>query len=211
MKFGQHIKQSMVAEWEEHYMRYGLLKEVIKSLEASHLGSPQHRSYLLSMSIPPTTNAAAQPQSGSTIAEDLVATTQEEFFLILEEDMEKVQAFVDLQMVALRDLLGEARLAVRNVQSGSESKEQDRHSARAKLDSLGDQVLRLEKYVNLNFTGFQKILKKHDKRLPSPCRAFYLQRLHAMPWLNTGIGDIMAALAELYAELRGDRASIDAG
>ena len=29
--------------------------------------------------------------------------------------------------------------------------------------SIGDEFLQLEKYVNLNYMGFHKILKKHDK------------------------------------------------
>lgn len=39
---------------------------------------------------------------------------------------------------------------------------------------LGESYLRLEKYVNINYAGLQKILKKHDKMLPeAPCAHFY--------------------------------------
>jgi SPX domain protein involved in polyphosphate accumulation len=39
---------------------------------------------------------------------------------------------------------------------------------------LGQEYVDLEKYVNLNYTGLQKILKKHDKLLPdAQCRPFY--------------------------------------
>jgi SPX domain protein involved in polyphosphate accumulation len=31
------------------------------------------------------------------------------------------------------------------------------------VESIGEDFLRLEKYVNLNYTGFHKILKKHDR------------------------------------------------
>jgi SPX domain protein involved in polyphosphate accumulation len=36
-------------------------------------------------------------------------------------------------------------------------------SLKEKIDAAGNEFLSLEKYVNLNFSGFHKILKKHDK------------------------------------------------
>ena len=52
---------------------------------------------------------------------------------------------------------------------------------------MGDEFLQLEKYVNLNYMGFHKILKKHDKMLPhTPCRQFYISHLHNQPWVQVG-------------------------
>lgn len=31
------------------------------------------------------------------------------------------------------------------------------------VEVIGEMFLKLEKYVNLNYTGFHKILKKHDR------------------------------------------------
>ena len=46
------------------------------------------------------------------------------------------------------------------------------------------------RYVNLNYMGFHKILKKHDKQLPhTPCRQFYIAHLHNQPWVQVrGVG-----------------------
>ena len=55
---------------------------------------------------------------------------------------------------------------------------------RLEVEKCGENFLKLEKYVNLNFTGFHKILKKHDRRLPNPCRTFYLGRLHDQSWVS---------------------------
>lgn len=67
-----------------------------------------------------------------------------------------------------------------------------------------DSLCRLEKYVNLNFTGFHKILKKHDKRLPNPCRAFYTSRLHDQSWVRGDYSDVIVAMSRVYSALRGD-------
>jgi len=202
MKFGQQMLESMVKEWEPYYMRYNLLKKIIKKLEERHVSSPQERSYFLSISIPPSTNAAAQPQEGSLEAGD-PSPMQEEFFKTLEKDMKSVQDFTDRRLQIMRDMLEAARQLVQKANETRQTK--DRDTAKAALDNLGEEVLRLEKFVNLNFTGFQKILKKHDRRLPSPCRAFYTKRLQAQPWVRISSTEIISVLGELYAELRGER------
>lgn len=64
----------------------------------------------------------------------------------------------------------------------------------------------LEKYVNLNFMGFHKILKKHDRRLPNPCKEFYMARLHDQSWVRGDFSDIMVTMSRVYSKLRGDEA-----
>ena len=59
-----------------------------------------------------------------------------------------------------------------------------------KVDAAADEFLKLEKYVNLNFTGFHKILKKHDRRLPNPYKAFYISRLHDQSWVRGDYSDV---------------------
>lgn len=63
---------------------------------------------------------------------------------------------------------------------------------------------RLEKFVNLNFTGFHKILKKHDKRLPNPCKSFYTARLHDQSWVRGDYSDVIVSMSRVYSALRGD-------
>lgn len=67
---------------------------------------------------------------------------------------------------------------------------------------------RLEKFVNLNFTGFHKILKKHDKRLPNPCKAFYVARLHDQSWVRGDYSDVIVAMSKAYSALRGDEEKV---
>eukprot|EP00798_Chlamydomonas_sp_ICE-L_P009731 gene9731-7604_t len=74
---------------------------------------------------------------------------------------------------ALRKCLAEFHSKVRNgVEISTDS--QLRLEMMEEAKELGDEYLHLEKYVNINYAGLQKILKKHDKLLPSaPCWGFY--------------------------------------
>ena len=58
--------------------------------------------------------------------------------------------------------------------------------------------------MNINFTGFHKILKKHDKRLPNPCKAFYITRLHQQSWVRGDYSDVLVTLSRIYSAIRGD-------
>jgi SPX domain protein involved in polyphosphate accumulation/uncharacterized membrane protein YidH (DUF202 family) len=75
---------------------------------------------------------------------------------------------------------------------------------REEVEKAGAQFLKLEKYVNLNFTGFHKILKKHDRRLPNPCRSFYISRLHDQSWVRGDYSDVIVAMSRVYSTIRGD-------
>lgn len=74
-----------------------------------------------------------------------------------------------------------------------------------KVDDIAAHFLRLEKFVNLNFTAFHKILKKHDKRLPNPCKAFYMARLQNQSWVRGDHSDVIVSMSELYSAIRGDK------
>jgi SPX domain protein involved in polyphosphate accumulation len=76
-----------------------------------------------------------------------------------------------------------------------------------RVDEAGGQFLKLEKFVNINFTGFHKILKKHDKRLPNPCKAFYISRLHQQSWVRGDYSDVIVTLSRIYSIIRGDVAA----
>jgi len=43
------------------------------------------------------------------------------------------------------------------------------NALRAEVDAVGEEFLKLEKYVNLNYTACHKILKKHDRWVVSSC------------------------------------------
>lgn len=75
-------------------------------------------------------------------------------------------------------------------------------------DTIGEDFLRLEKYVNLNFMGFHKILKKHDKYLKAnPCKVFYIGRMHGQAWVRGDYSDVVVRLSTIYSALRNDHAA----
>lgn len=79
----------------------------------------------------------------------------------------------------------------------------------AEAKAVGDEFLALEKYVNLNYLGFHKILKKHDKNLPhAPCQQFYVAHLHHQPWVQGNYSGLLVQLSSVYSALRGDASGV---
>ena len=82
---------------------------------------------------------------------------------------------------------------------------QERAALMEEAKRIGEDYLALEKFVNLNYMGVHKILKKHDKMLPhSPCRQFYIAHLHQQPWVQGNYSDVLVNLSNVYSQLRGD-------
>ena len=125
---------------------------------------------------------------------------------MLESEVDKVGRFTAEVVDRLRDRLYQLQAHDRDSLTDDEKRD-----LLQEAQKIGDEFLALEKFVNLNYLGFHKILKKHDKNLPqTPCRQFYISHLHNQPWVQGNYSDLLLALSNLYADLRGDIVPDDA-
>lgn len=211
MKYGAYLEEQMVQEWREHYMSYKQLKKILNILSQKYINKPPPEWDIgVSLSTPAPTNAAAMPEvdiehgerdgdsENSSITEEALYT-QNDFFKLLELDMDRVQSFTKEQVVQIRAALKAVDDSLRSFNGGEPP-----IGIKEQVDAIGDRFLNLEKYVNLNFTGFRKILKKHDKNLPNPCSAFYIGRLHQQGWVRGDYSDIIVNISSIFSRIRGD-------
>mmetsp|Transcript_20195 Transcript_20195/g.42079 ORF Transcript_20195/g.42079 Transcript_20195/m.42079 type:complete len:726 (-) Transcript_20195:42-2219(-) len=196
MKFGRYLKMNMDPNIPPtSYLSYDALKSIIKRLTAKQL-APTHNtsSREVSLTMPPPTNRLGAPITDLKGGMDDI--TQEAFFTAIDDELKKIEEYTKGRVGAIRRGLKSVRTAMQEGGLVSGVKEQ--------VDGIGADFLSLEKYVNLNFTGFHKILKKHDKNLPNPCLSFYVARMHQQGWVRGDYSDIVVGLSALYGEIRGD-------
>lgn len=144
----------------------------------------------ISLTTPPPTNARGLAQAINTI-------TEESFLKKIDHELTKVEDFTLSRVTELRNKIKEAEDMI----EGNTGNDKVTELA----DSIADDFLRLEKYVNINFMGFHKILKKHDKYLPNnPCKAFYVSRMHAQAWVRGDYSDLVVRLSQIYSQVRED-------
>lgn len=172
MKFGKYLeaRQLELPEYNSHFIDYKALKKLIKQLAV------------------PLTQASSDDQlildevDESTIYQRL-QENKASFFFKLERELEKVNSYYlekesDLKIIfdilqtkfnSYKDrgqLSSKKSVAYGNILSGFKKYQRD----------LGN----LEQYIDLNRTGFAKVLKKWDKRSHSHQKEFYLATVVAV-------------------------------
>lgn len=209
MKFGDYLQENINQEWSSNYLHYDDLKDLIKQLEdqLAQMNATEYTTKGTSLSIPPQTNARGLPLDRSISNVGLKKVTQEDFYKLLEREMNKIEDFTKTQVKQVRAMLAAVETQLSSVQrlaATDDSRIEKQNELTLRVGEAGEMFLKLEKYVNLNFMGFHKILKKHDRRLPNPCKAFYVGRLYEQSWVRGDFSDVFVTISRLYSTLRGD-------
>jgi len=198
MKYKEHLHANIAAEFgPEPYLDYGKLDDIIRALSSKTLSKVNVGSREVSLTIPAQTDATGNVPTGQPVTEEM-------FFKVLDSEIAKVEDFTLAQVTAQREKLSKAESMLKNVPSEDQT-EVALDQVKQLADTIGDDFLRLEKYVNVNFMGFHKILKKHDRYLPNnPCKSFYISRMHGQAWVRGDYSDLVVRLSTIYSQLRGD-------
>uniref|UniRef100_A0A7S0WG32 SPX domain-containing protein n=1 Tax=Pyramimonas obovata TaxID=1411642 RepID=A0A7S0WG32_9CHLO len=209
MKFGKYLDKVKARhpEWAGKTIDYASLKKMLKELHAVALphpaAVPTARAEVASLTVPP-----APDGYGSLVAKyDGLEVKETDFFRELETEMEKIEKHTSVKLAEQHEMLDTLKASLEKLTPEElEANVDTVQSLELTARTIGDDFLSLEKYVNLNYRGFYKILKKHDKLLPAtPCRQFYMARLHQQRWINGDFSDIFVTLSQIHAILRRDK------
>ncbi|KAI9643909.1 phosphate system positive regulatory protein pho81 [Ciborinia camelliae] len=204
-KFGKQIqkRQLEVPEYAASFVNYKALKKLIKKLSATPIILAQNE---ILRSAPVLDSQAALQANKAT------------FFFQLERELEKVNAFY-LQKEAelkirLKTLLDKKKVL--------QSRSQNTSTRSAKFTTLeegfqqfGNDLNKLQQFVEVNGMAFSKILKKWDKTSKSKTKELYLSRaVEVQPFFDaTAISELSdqatMSLQELGAWSEGDNVSFE--
>ncbi|KAI3662450.1 hypothetical protein MP638_003590 [Amoeboaphelidium occidentale] len=204
MKFGKFISSNAIPEWSTQYMNYKALKKIIGVAE----NKPEKHQLTVaaqSVSMSPDSNAALTVD-GSPIPHSFEGA-KTHFFFRMERELEKVNAFYLRKEAELRSRL-KSLVEKKSLLLSRKGKSYGSVSLISLRDALNDfqhDLSKLLRFVELNETGFRKILKKWDKRSKMHTKELYLSRqIEVQPCFNRDIlneiGDLASvALHELAA------------
>jgi len=198
MKYGQHLLENIAIEYgPQPYLDYSYLDSIIRTLSEKALSSADEANRHVSLTSPPPTNAKGIPQQMSDI-------TGEAFFSYLDSELTKVEKFTLAKVTELRSKLDQVESKV----TFGEMSFEEIATLESEANGIARNFLTLEKYVNINFMGFHKILKKHDKYCPAnPCKTFYVNRMQSQAWVRGDYSDVVVRLSSIYSSLRKDQAA----
>ncbi|KAG9236206.1 hypothetical protein BJ875DRAFT_236963 [Amylocarpus encephaloides] len=206
MKFGKQIqkRQLEVPEYAASFVNYKALKKLIKKLSATPT--------LLAL------NDVHRPTGVDSQA--ALQANKATFFFQLERELEKVNAFY-LQKEAelkirLKTLLDKKK--VLQSRSGSTSRRSAKFTTLEEgFQQFGNDLNKLQQFIEINGTAFSKILKKWDKTSKSKTKELYLSRaVEVQPFFNaTVISELSdqatTSLQEIGAWAEGDHVSFEGG
>ncbi|XP_078432389.1 SPX domain-containing protein 1-like [Wolffia australiana] len=188
MKFGKRLSNQIeetLPEWRDKFISYKDLKKRLKLIEPSSASgaspNPSKRPRLaLSDSAASDDALDGRVDDASTIS-----AAEEGFMRLLEAELDKFNTFFVEQeeeyIIRQKELQDRLRAA-------KNSREEMMRVRKEIVDFHGEMVL-LENYSALNYTGLVKILKKYDKRTGALIRLPFIRRVLQQPFFTTDVLD----------------------
>ncbi|KAK8107705.1 VTC domain-containing protein [Apiospora kogelbergensis] len=152
MRFGKTLQQSVYAPWKAQYMDYAKLKDLLRADRK----------------------------------DDEQAWTEEDENQFCDEifnvQLDKVAKFQEKELATLKDRVEVAFEKLKEMAPTDDKPKSDITNSRlkelkAELDAINNEVKELKKYSSANYTGFLKIVKKHDRKRGDRYKVRPLMRL----------------------------------
>ncbi|KAK9279610.1 hypothetical protein L1049_013289 [Liquidambar formosana] len=182
MKFWK-ILNSLIEEtlpdWRDKFLSYKDLKKQLKLIYPKEGQTPSKR--------PRFDDRAVDDDCTDGVGGERDEVTKEviDFVRLLEDEIEKFNAFfVDKEEMYVITL--KCRSCKTRVRKAKDSNEELLKVGREMVDFHGEMVL-LENYSALNYTGVLKILKKYDKLSGALIRLPFIQKVLQQPFYSTDL------------------------
>lgn len=178
MKFGEELRSSIISEYKWYYIDYDDLKTELKQPSGSN---------------------------GEWVEDD-----ERRFLSKLESVLEKVFGKQQVKSSEIQRRIAASaadvndvkrRLAERGLEEPGPS-EEEFMLLEEDLSNIIADVHDLAKFVQLNYTGFYKIIKKHDKMTRWRLRPVFDNRLKAKPFWKENYDAAVVSLSKLYDFVR---------
>lgn len=183
MKFGEHLRKALIKNYSFYYIAYDDLKHQLKK--------------------------------GLYDNDGIWNNDLEELFLnTLETELDKVYSFTKVKNTEVNRRIKESESYVYEVVDAlhryenhdpsitNPPLEEDFQDLEEELSDIIADVHDLAKFTRLNYTGFQKIIKKHDKTTKFTLKPVFQARLNAKAFYKDNYDNLIVKLSKLYDLVR---------
>ena len=183
MKFGEHLRKALIKNYSFYYIAYDDLKHQLKK--------------------------------GLYDNDGIWNNDLEELFLnALETELDKVYSFTKVKNTEVNRRIKESESYVYEVVDAlhryenhdpsitNPPLEEDFQDLEEELSDIIADVHDLAKFTRLNYTGFQKIIKKHDKTTKFTLKPVFQARLNAKAFYKDNYDNLIVKLSKLYDLVR---------
>ncbi|KAJ3182312.1 vacuolar transporter chaperone [Geranomyces variabilis] len=125
------------------------------------------------------------------------------FVETLERELEKVSAFRNIKGDELTRRVQHAEAVVDSILSAEEAADESRFArVEEEIRRITMEVTELSKYIRLNYSGFLKILKKHDKHTDFMLKPTFMVRMNARSFYKQSFDQQIIRLSKLFDTIR---------
>jgi len=201
MRFGRQLRRGIYKPWSDKYIDYDKLKQLLRD-SGSDAGSP---------------GAVADGDDDEPWTDEDEGKFVEE---LVNVQLEKVDNFHSETYKKLQERTSDCEDKLNPLGAGKEEDTQDHEAAQdqpvggirrsiledalKELDEITKEVNELEKYSRINYTGFLKAGKKHDRKRGKAYRVRPLLqvRLAALPFYKEDYSPLLYCLSAMYSFVR---------
>lgn len=197
MRFGKTLRKAVYPPWKGHYIDYAKLKTLLREHDVTD-----------------EADDGSDSDGGLWTEQDEEAFVQE----LLNVQLDKVNSFQSQTSQQLRERTSACEAKLRPLAptadqedggagGGADTDAEKRKIASEvlqELDSITKEVSELEKYSRINFTGFLKAAKKHDRKRGARYRVKPLLqvRLSQLPFNSEDYSPLVHRLSVMYSFVR---------
>lgn len=174
MKFGETLKTSLIKDYSFYYINYDDLKYELKK--------------------------------GLGVRNKWTNELEEGFLTMLETELDKIYSFTRVKQTELNRRIKDSErmvldvvAAIHTLQPPTEDEFEDLEDEL--LDIIAD-LHDLAKFTRLNYTGFSKIIKKHDKLTGFRLKPVFAVRLDSKPFFKDNYDPLVVKISKLYDLVR---------
>lgn len=189
MKFGKQLDGLKRQKFEGYYIQYKDLKKAIKVWS----GFDQNQSTV--------EEVTHWTSSFLRLGPNVEKTTEARLLALLDQELNRISKFADLQSGALRTQLESLE------QSLMKGKREDPQTT---LNELSEQLVQLREFAQLNYTGFRKILKKYDKFCKSAASPWFMTKVARASFMTIDYDSLVLIVGRIATLLRKESKAVSA-
>ncbi|CAI4044848.1 hypothetical protein SUVZ_10G1790 [Saccharomyces uvarum] len=171
MKFGEHLSKSLIRQYSYYYISYDDLKTELEDNLSKNNGQWSQE-------------------------------LETDFLESLEIELDKVYTFCKVKHSEVyrrvKEVQEQVQHTVRLLDSNNPPTQLDFEILEEELSDIIADVHDLAKFSRLNYTGFQKIIKKHDKKTGFILKPVFQVRLDSKPFFKENYDELVIKISQLY-------------
>ena len=192
MKFGTTLRNAVYEPWREEYIDYAKLKKLLREDDSSRKDDAW-------------TDEDAQAFYGELVNQQLEKVTNfhKSTYQKLRDRTAKCESKLDPVAKTVQD--GSTDSQSKKPLPSEEERKRILKEVLQELDDITRDINELEKYSRINYTGFLKIAKKHDRKRGgrvSSIRPLVKSRMADVPFNNEDYSPLLYRLSAMYSFAR---------